>query len=391
MSYRTLEVGALCYTTDVKKILFLNPPGCLTWSRIIEGAYAFSRKRDWMFQIQEHPTSAAEARKCLGLWKPDGCIVDCGHGYGYLSSCFRSVPTVYLNLPPSKSSARFFNVHEDTRRVCDAALDHLLSLECDHYAFVTYSQKARWADLRLQLFRKRMNAEARPYTVISPAEAVDPRVIERLPARCGILGCNDRMAQYVLQSALMTSRSIPDDISVMGIDNDTLICEAQSPALTSVEIDLRQAGYKLGALLAKVMDDPSAPPQTEFYGPTCVLRRESTRILRQPSVRIRTAMAFIRENACNRRLLVEDVAKVLGCSRTRAITMFRAATGKSILEEINDARFEQACRLLRNTTLPISAVVASCGYDSSSFFKRTFKCKTGLTMRDYRQAPSRTL
>lgn len=357
----------------------------MTWTRIIEGVYDFSRNLDWMFQIQEQPESAAVVHKCLNLWQPDGCIVDCGHGYGHLTTCFTHIPTVYLNLPITRSTARFFNVHEDTQLVCKAAFDHLLSLERDHYAFVTYVQRAKWADLRLKLFRERMTKEGKPHTILSPSEALDPRAIARLPPNCGILGCNDRMAQMVLQSAIMSKRSVPDDLAVMGIDNDTLVCEAQTPALTSIEIDLHSAGRKLGSFLAKIIDDPSACPQMDFYGPAGVRRRESTRVLRRPNAKIQTALEFIRTNACNGHLGIDDVAKVMGCARSRATVLFRQATGKSILDEINETRVQHAFKLLRDTSLPISDIVASCGYDSSTFFKKAFKNKTGMTMRDWRK------
>jgi LacI family transcriptional regulator len=370
----------------MKRILFLSPGFSPTWPRIIEGAYDFSRTRDWMFLIQDQRDSLAEMRKLLKDWQPDGCIVDCGHGYGYHTQAFSGLPTVYLNMPRGKTAARHSVVREDTKAIMDTALDYLLNLNREHYAFVGVPVKAVWNELRLAMFKQRMKAEGKPYTILSYADAAKPQTITRLPQKCGILGCNDKMAQIVLQSARIAGREIPDDISVVGIDNEVLVCEAQSPGITSVEIDLHLAGYKLGELLERLMDDPKASPQTATYGPSYINYRGSSRILQHPTAKIQSVLDFIQTNAYSGNLRIEDVAKMMGCSRTLAINRFKQATGKSILQAINDIRFERACQLLKNSNLTIYEIVTACGYDSESFFKKLFRARTGMTMREYRNS-----
>ena len=370
----------------MKRILFLSPGFSPTWPRIIEGAHDFSRTRDWMFLIQDQRDSLTEMRKLLKDWQPDGCIVDCGHGYGYHAQAFNEVPTVYLNMPRGKTAARHSVVREDTKAIMDTALDYLLNLNREHYAFIGVPVKAFWNELRLAMFKQRMKAEGKPYTILSYEDAANPQVVARLPQKCGILGCNDKMAQIVLQSTRIAGREIPDDISVVGIDNEVLVCEAQSPGITSVEIDLHLAGYKLGELLERLMEDPKASPQTATYGPSYINYRGSSRILQHPTAKIQSVLDFIQANACSGNLRIEDVAKMMGCSRTLAINRFKQATGKSILEAINDIRFERACQLLKNSNCTIYEIVTACGYDSESFFKKLFRARTGVTMREYRKA-----
>ena len=373
----------------MKRILFLSPEFDQTWPRIIEGAYDFSRTRDWMFMIQDQRDSLAEMRNLIKDWQPDGCIVDCGHGYGYHTQVFSGLPTVYLNMPRGRTAARHSVVREDTKAVMDTALDYMLNLNREHYAFVGAPVKAVWNELRLAMFKQRMKAEGKSYTILSYTDATDPKTVARLPQKCGILGSNDKMAQIVLQSARIAGREIPDDISVVGIDNYVLICEAQSPRITSVERDLHLAGYKLGELLARLMDDPKASPQTATYGPICIHYRGSSRILQHPTAKIQSVLNFIQANACNGNLRIEDVAKMMGCSRTLAINRFKQATGKSILQVVNDIRFERACQLLKNSNCTIYEIVTACGYDSESFFKKRFRSRTGVTMREYRNAHAR--
>lgn len=382
MPYRTRRYDIIPH---MKRILFLSPGFSPTWPRVIEGAYDFSRPRDWMFLIQDQPDSLDETRKLLKNWQPDGCIVDCGHGYGYHTQAFGGIPTVYLNMPRGKTAARHSVVREDTKAIMDTALDYLMNINREHYAFVTTPIKSVWNETRLTLFKQRMKAEGKPYTILSTEDAAEPQNIARLPEKCGMLGCNDRMAQIALQSARVTGRKIPDDISVVGIDNDLLACEAQTTGITSVERDLHLAGCKLGELLARLMANPKASPQTATYGPVCIHVRGSSRILKHPMAKMQSVLDFIQANACNGNLRIEDVAKMMGCSRTLAINRFRQATGKSILEAINDTRFERACQLLKNSSCTIYEIVAACGYTSESFFKKQFRARTGLTMKEFRR------
>ena len=373
----------------MKRILFLSPEFTATQPRIVEGAYDFSRTHDWMFIIQSQPGSSAETHKLLKNCQPDGCIVDCGHGYDYHTQPFKSLPTVYLNMPQSKTALRHSVVREDTKAIMDTALDYLLNLNREHYAFVPAPIKAVWNDTRLSLFKQRMESEKRPYTILSAEDAAEPQNVARLPKKCGILGSNDRMAQIVLRSARVTGREIPGDISVVGIDNELLICEAQTIGISSVERDLHFAGSKLGELLARLMDNPKASPQTATYGPVCIYVRGSSRILKHPISKIQSVLDFIQANACNGNLCIGDVAKMMGCSRTLAINRFKQATGKNILEAINDTRFERACQLLKSTNCAIYEIVSACGYTSESFFKKHFRARTGMTMKEFRKrAPS---
>ena len=111
--------------------------------------------------------------------------------------------------------------------------------------------------------------------------------------------------------------------------------------------------------------------------------------LQHPTAKIQSVLDFIQANACSGNLRIEDVAKMMGCSRTLAINRFKQATGKSILEAINDIRFERACQLLKNSNCTIYEIVTACGYDSESFFKKLFRARTGVTMREYRNAHAR--
>ena len=102
-------------------------------------------------------------------------------------------------------------------------------------------------------------------------------------------------------------------------------------------------------------------------------------------IRVKRALEFIRQNACTMTIGLDDVLRVMNCSRRLATLRFRETVGHSILDEIHEVRFERACKMLRETDKPISYIISACGYVSGSFLKKYFRDRTGMSMRDYRQ------
>ena len=377
----------LCYNLTMNRILFLQPTYCDSWSEYLEGIHEFAHDRDWMLLALNNPPSSEALKRQLLHWRPDGCIVDCAGGHGYHPEVFRSMsfPIVYLNHPIDHSLKDHFAVCEDSAAVTRLALEHLQTLECRHFIFIKYHKKAEWEARRLRAFHDFVNKNGSSHSILSSEEVADIETIRQLPPHSGILGCCDAVAQVALQSAILAGRRIPNDLAIIGIDNEQTICEAQKPELSSVEIDRKCAGRKLAELLALTMNDTAEKPRTVYYGPSRIIRRDSTKSLGSPSLKTLTALEYIRENACNGRLSIDDVAKVMGCARTGATELFRRTTGKSIGEAINEIRFKRACELLNQSDMTIGEIIAACGYDSASYLSRYFRERTGITMREWRK------
>jgi len=141
----------------------------------------------------------------------------------------------------------------------------------------------------------------------------------------------------------------------------------------------------LAAEIEKSRRKEKTPPSTEYYGPLRLVRRGSTMSSKTIGPQARKAVEYIRRHATERTILISDIAAIMKCSRRLATLRFREATGSSILEAIQNRRLEEICRLLQDTSLPISIIIQRCGYNSDSFVKRMFIKKTGMTMRRWRQ------
>ena len=187
----------------------------------------------------------------------------------------------------------------------------------------------------------------------------------------------------MVEAAHKARLRIPQDLTLLGVDNDPSICEVSKPPLSSIQVDFENAGYQVAQLLAEAIEGKA--PRRVVYGPVRIVRRESSRWLAKDDPRVTKALSFIKDHAFDHGLKSADVVEVMGCSRRLADLRFREATGHSIHDEVNSMRMERAFELLSNPRQAIGAIPALCGYASEPFFKRLFKQTTGLSMRSWRK------
>ena len=364
-------------------VLFFQSTMRKSWREKLAGAFRFARERGWLIQVVERSATPTAIRSALRTWRPIGCMVDRAHSCGMPpDNVFGDMPVAYLDQDPSHPSPKHSCVLHDSAATARLAAKELLNLGYDSYGFVGMPQPRFWSRERADAFRSETEKSGRTFSEFSGDDIVS--WLSTLPKPCAILAVNDYTAQQVHYAAQTLGLKIPDDVAIAGIDNDELYCEAMKPGLTSVAPDFEEAGYRLASLLADQIDNPDAKPVLVKYGPKKLVRRGSTRKIAGPDVRVRRALEFIRRNACLQSLGIDDVLKEMNCSRRLATLRFREAVGHSIVDEIHDVRFQHACKLLDETDMPISVIVSECGYDSESFFKKYFKLRTGLSMKDWR-------
>ena len=194
---------------------------------------------------------------------------------------------------------------------------------------------------------------------------------------------HDPVAEEVLQQAAVQGLSVPEDIAVVGVDDDPIICERTSPALTSIGLDFEQGGFLCAQLLNERIRDPKLTSARQTFGVTSVTRRLSTRRFKQSDRRVTQAITYIRRTACEG-VTVPMVAAVMGLQRRMAEIVFRRETGHSIHDEIVDVRLERVENLLRNPRQEITAIAQICGWKSSAALRTAFLSRYGKSMRDWR-------
>ncbi len=366
----------------MKTILFFQSTTRKSWIQKLTGVHRFAQEHDWFVQVVERFATASDIRRMLSMWTPAGCLVDRASSGGRAPDAFfRGIPAVYLDQNPEFPSSEHPCLLHDSAACAALAAEELVRCDCRSYAYLGLERKVHWDRPRQNSIKTAAEAAGRPFSVLRRNTLKDD--LRRLPKPCGILGANDYCAMEACHAVVTLGLSIPEDVRIAGIDNDENYCETIPPGLTSVEPAFEMAGLHLCEMLAEEMEG-AGNVRTEHYGPLRIVRRGSTNAMPGIDAKVRHALEHIRRHACEGSLSIDAVASAMGCSRSLATSLFRKETGRSILDEIHDQRFQKMCELLTHGNLPISMVVQLSGYESDGFAKRLFRGRAGMTMREYR-------
>lgn len=372
-------------------ILLFQSTTSKSWRDKLRGVILFAQERGWFVQVIGRYATEREIRLAIDEWSPIGCLVDRAMSRGAPPErLFRRTPTVYLDQEPAHPSHIHPCLVHDSAATASLAISSLFARGCRSYAYIGTGAGFHWDNERLAQFRKETSASGAALSLLPHAGL--KKAIAALPKPCGILGANDEFAIKAFHAAKSAGLAIPDDVAIAGIDNDDIYCESVSPGLTSVEPDFEGAGYRLAQMLANEIERIGqggrimrGKPRIERYGPLRIVHRGSTAIPQGAGPRVHRALEYIRRHACDDDVSLGRVIAEMNCSRRRATLLFKKETGRTILGEIHEQRFQKACDLLSRTKLPVATVVAHCGYKSDSFLRKMFLCRTGLTLRGYRQ------
>ena len=380
-----------------RNILFFQYPWRL-WRERLAGVYRYAKKARWQVSVAEYGRNFESIDAALKFWRPDGLIVEGGYTElaDFRQSDFRGYPTVFCDARASRMRRPYSGVAHDSSVTAMLAAKELISLGFSDYAFVGNLQPRDWSDHRRDVFAKAVAAAGGRLNVFESSAVQDLDVfrerlspwLSALPRPCGLLAANDATADIVLRLLRNRRIKVPEDIAVVGIDNDTLICENTTPTLTSVAPDFERSGYLAAEMLDARMNDRNVKDEIRTFSALQVIHRGSTRILKRKDDAIKKALEFIREKAADG-ISPRDVIERIGGSRRRTEYRFREFVGKSIGEEILAVRLEMAKKLLSDPAIPIGAVAERCGYSDDSLLRRAFKSATGLSLSEYRKSLAR--
>ena len=403
--------------------------------RKLAGVMRFARTRKW--EVEAIPAarwSPAGLPALLRRLRPAGCVVECLDAAGIPSpACFGKTPAVWLD-PPEKLRWRGAPaVVCDNAAVARFAFRELAAGLPSCFAAVPSHRLQRWSEERIAAFRA-LCAEVGATCHVFEGRTVRrgrPEDLERrrarlaawlstLPARCAVFAANDYSARDVALAARSVARSIPRELSLLGVDGmPDESGDATIRRLSSVRMDFELAGYLAARLLAKANDgggyaandgrrcaandggasrqmtndDPvaiaaavrtSLPPQAAAFGPLCVLRGDSTRGRGRRDPHILEAVGIIRREACEGLTAAALAARVPG-SRKHFERRFREAMGHSVLDEILHVRLQAVMDLLSRPEPPIGTIADFCGFGSQVELRIAFRARTGMSMRQWRK------
>ena len=383
-----------------KTILFFHCPWRL-WRARLAGVCLYARKARWRVQVIDCLQSGLTVKQALAFWRPDGCVVEGGGtDHPWVDAAeFGDVPVVFSDANAAAMKGAFFGIQLDSQSIVRVALKELLGLGFSDYAYVGTFRPHPWNEQRRNNFLERVAAARKRghefnTSGVARAEIFYMRLrawLRSLPKPCGILGANDEVADLVLHACRLENILVPEDVAVIGVDNDEIVCESAVPSLSSVVPDFELSGYKCAEMLAERFANPGMKPEMRVLDVSRIVRRGSTiRVPRRDDV-AKDALEFIRRNACEASFSVRDVVAHMGCSRRAVEKRFRAFTGHGIGEEIMSMRMKRAQELLLETDRAVSFVSSVCGYANDTSFRRAFKRATGLSPHDWRAQNARKI
>ena len=205
------------------------------------------------------------------------------------------------------------------------------------------------------------------------------------PRPAAVFAANDAVATFVYAACRRAELSIPDDVFVLGVDNDETVCECSRPTLSSILMDFEACGRHAAELLDALLrrQDATAGRQRNF-SPISVVHRASTRPrLPQADARLARALDLIDREACHG-LTVSALARAFGISR-RSLELLFLPLGETPAHRIAETRLRRVHDLLLSTSLPITRIASDCGFSSVVYLAALFKARYGSTMTDLRK------
>ena len=376
-------------------LLYFQSMATMSAMQKLDGVCQAARERGWMvarFDLRD----PAQIRDEIRVWRPVGCVVEAASDDVVLpSGAFGRVPAVLLDCNPSLARRRFPAVVQHPTAIGAFAAENLLELDLLAYAYVGHPERKFWDRMRREAFCRAVRDAGRPIFRIDTGDAnsdigmLRERIaagLATLPRPAGVYCANDAIAVQTLEAALAAGFSVPNDIALLGTDNEDHLCENSLPTLSSVELDFAGAGRRCVEIVAERIAHGGGEPVRETFGPLRIVRRTSTRRSARLDRSVVAAMDLIRARAVTH-VSPREVVALFGCSRRMAEMRFRAVTGHSILDEIHDVQIEHAKKLLANPRVKASMVPSLCGYESNPFFMGLFRRATGMSMGEWRERP----
>jgi len=309
-----------------------------------------------------------------------------------------NVPTVLMDVDSRIVAqvprlAEFCEVSSDSEGGGRLAAEHLLERGFENFAYVGLPDRV-WSERRGETFCAAMRTSGfDPYVYKHPRRKADrgwereqanlAEWIEQLPKPVGIMACNDDRGYGVLEACRLAELDVPEEVAVIGVDNDELFCELADPPLSSIALNAEHGGYRTALLLDQLMQHKVKTAQKLIVEATQVVARRSTDVEAFNGPEVGAALSFIHRHR-SRDFTIDDVARAIGVSRRNLEVKFRRSVGRTILAEIQRVRLDHAKRMLRETDLPIPQIAEASGYNSSSYLTQVFRKEIGVTPAKYR-------
>ena len=374
----------------MKRIVLLIETSRAFGRQLIIGIARYSRlKGPWSFY--KEPIDLKSSIPHLTSWKPDGIIMrDSLITQELLKLKIPTIVAVHTSSYPEELPI----IKTDSESIAKMASQHFLEKGLKYFAYCGFEDYL-WSRDRGFYFSFFNNKAGYKTDIYVPQKDIKNNDweneqrhvrewIQSLPKPVGVFACNDDRGQHILEVCKLLKLKVPEDVAVLGVDNDPMVCDLGDPPLSSIVLNVEAAGYKAAEMMNDMINFNKISGEHIMVSPTHIVQRQSSDVFAINDPEVSQAIFFIRNNAKDK-ILVKDVVKTTSLSRRSLERRFRQAIHRSIYDEIRRVRIELISNMLIETDMPISEISSFFSFTDLEHISRYFKIEKGMGLREFRK------
>lgn len=342
----------------------------------------------WSIYIGEHSRQDTDL-SWLDGWRGDGVMARIENEETALQVRRLGVPAV--DLSAARLAPEFPCVETDDDAIAAAAVQHFAERGIRNFAFCGDARFA-WSIKRRAAFRRHVaerSAVSHELGLRSCGTAADNRRsmvdwLVGLPKPIGVLACYDIAGQEILEACKIAGITVPNEVAVLGVDNDELICNLTSPPMSSIQPDAFGAGHMAASILDQMIAGEVWQPSLHLLAPLRIAARQSSDLYSVPDPVVARALSYIRDSA-ERKLSVTEVLRHAGLSRRALDYRFANLLGRTVHDEIVRVRMDRVASLLISTDWTLPRIADHLEFPHSEHMGVAFRRHTGMSPGQYRR------
>ncbi|MBN1765163.1 MAG: XylR family transcriptional regulator [Sedimentisphaerales bacterium] len=295
-----------------------------------------------------------------------------------------------VSLPIRAPIDGLINIQQD-EKVGAIGAEHFLERGFEHFAFC--GTHDFWSIIRRQGFSRRIEQAGFSVRMYSLSRERKKREFElnrmarwlgKLPKPVAIMTSNDERSADLVEACHINNLKIPEQVAILGVDNDEMICGLSSPPLSSIKLNFEKVGYQACRIIDKIISNRKLTQQGIIFHPMGIVTRQSSDILAITDQQVASAVRFIRGNA-RRNIHVRDVVNHSTLSIRALQQRFKKYLGRGINQEIRRIRIQQFAEMLLKTNLTVYQIAHDLQIEDINHISRVFKQEMGYTPIEYRK------
>ena len=362
--------------------------------RVLSGIHTYCRTYgDWEYHVEQcrHPEVLQRIRYAIRDWKAEGIIVLVEQAKVERLIARSGLPAVNFG---AYSTSKLPTVMADNAAIGRLAAQHLMNNGFRNFAFCArtteLSPRQRCEGFTAELMRNGFKCRVFSDRFVSGSERNWLRNRNRmrqwlisLPKPAGIMCSHDPRGQEVSWACRRAGFRVPDEMALVAVGDDQVLCQMCKPPLSSVDMDVQRIGFGAARLLHRLMDGKPPPVRPILAPPRGVITRQSSDIVGIDDVEVACAMRFIRDHA-HKPIGVNDLLNEVSISRRSLEQRFENSIGRSPKQEIMRIRIDRVKQLLAETDLPARTIALRSGFSGPDKLSIAFRRETGQTPTAYR-------